>query len=76
MTVYLELSSCFKRYTSGRIRLEIDVNSGACVLDAISLSGIPVEEVGLTTVANEKVTHDYILNHKDIIKLYPVIIGG
>jgi putative ubiquitin-RnfH superfamily antitoxin RatB of RatAB toxin-antitoxin module len=76
MLVYLELSGWFKRYTNGRTRLEIDISPGTTAIQAITLSGIPEAEVGLITVFDEKVAQDHMLSHKDIIRVYPVVIGG
>jgi len=76
MLVYLELSGWFKRYTDGKTRLEIEIKPGTTSMQAITLSGIPETEVGLITVADVKVVHDHILSHGDIIRAYPVIIGG
>jgi hypothetical protein len=76
MLVYLELSGWFKRYTDGHTRLEITIKPGTTALQAITLSGIPVSEVGLITVADVKVTHDHLLNDGEVLRVYPVIIGG
>lgn len=76
MLVYLELSGWFKRYTNGRTRLELDILPGTTVIQAITSSGIPEAEVGLITVFNVKVAQDHMLSHEDIIRVYPVVIGG
>jgi|GEM_PF-1956769 len=76
MLVYLELSGWFKRYTNEKTRLEIDIKPGTSVIEAITSTGIPEAEIGLITVADVKVTHDHMLSHGNIIRVYPVIIGG
>ena len=76
MLVYLELSGWFKRYTAGNTRLEIDIMPGTTAIQAITSTGIPESEVGLVTVSDIKVAHDHILSHGEIIRVYPIIIGG
>lgn len=76
MLVYLELSGWFKRYTDGKTRLEIDIKPETTAIQAITFSGIPEAEVGLITLTDVKIAHNYRLNHGDVIRVYPVIIGG
>lgn len=76
MKVHLEFSGWFKRYTNGRTRLEIDISPGTTAIQVITSSGIPEAEVGLITVTDVKVAHDYLLNNGDEIRVYPTIIGG
>ncbi len=76
MLIYLELSGWFKRYTNGHTRLEIVIKPGTTAMQAIATTRIPEAEVGLITVSDVRVTHDYLLNDGDELRVYPVVIGG
>ncbi len=83
MTIYLEISQWLKKFTSGVCEIKLEVEEGANALDAILLSGVPEEEVGIISVLESRgpdnwvlADRNYPLKPDDKLKVYSPIIGG
>ena len=76
MKVYLEVSSWFKRYTSGNMLVELDLPEGAPAMEALGLAGLPATEVGIISINDGRADGATLLMDGDRIKVFPVIVGG
>jgi len=76
MKVYLEVGSFLNRYTSGQTSLEIDISGDKTATEVVLSAGVPEDEIGFIAVNGQKVDSDYILKENDIIRVYPLIVGG
>ena len=76
MKVTIVLTAWFKRYTSGKSEIKIEVEHDVTAIEAVTSCGIPLEEVGFITINNKKVGNDQILEDGDIVKVYTFILGG
>ncbi|HHW01123.1 MAG TPA: hypothetical protein GXX36_16430 [Clostridiaceae bacterium] len=76
MKVYLEVGSFLKRFTSEQTNLEINISGDKTAAEVVLSAGVPEEEIGFITVNGQKVDSDYVLKENDIIRVYPIIVGG
>lgn len=76
MRVHVEMTEWFKRYTGGNRNFDLDVEDGATAVKAVVFTGVPEEEVGFITVNSSRVDTGFVLSEGDLLKVYPLIIGG
>lgn len=83
MQVTIKVSSWFKRYTDGKFQLEIEIEEGATVCDAVCRAGIPRSEIGFVSVEDsqkdrmeKRVDDNYKATEGCVIYVFPYIIGG
>jgi len=76
MRIYLEVGSFLKRYTSEQESLEINISGEKTAAEVVHSAGVPEEEIGFIAVNGQKVDSDYVLKENDIIRVYPLIVGG
>jgi len=86
LKVKIVVSSWFKRYTDGLSSLELELNSGETAWKAVCMVGIPRNEIGFitvdtadedgSTVRSKKIDDSYVAVDNDVLRVYPVIIGG
>lgn len=76
MKVYIELGEWYSKFTNGKRNFELDCDEGTSVFEIISSTGIPIDEIGITTVNSEIKDSGWIAMNGDRIKVYPMIIGG
>lgn len=76
MKVTVSVTGSFKKYTGGKVSMELELENSITAADAVKLAGVPQEEIGFVIVNGTKVDKSYTLSDGDIIKAYPLIIGG
>ncbi|MCX7745902.1 MAG: hypothetical protein N2645_03280 [Clostridia bacterium] len=82
MKVTIEVTSWFKRFTGGRTQMELEILEGTSALDAAADTGIPKDEIGFITVCTGTgdecllVKDEYTVKDGDILRVYPMLIGG
>jgi hypothetical protein len=83
MTVNIELTNWYKRFTGGKGSMELLIPQGTKVIDAVLKTGIPKEEIGFITIEDMEssngrklVNEDMVLSEGDRLKVYPLLIGG
>ena len=83
MKVTIGVSSWFKRYTCGLSSLEQELYEGETAWEAVCRAGIPRDEIGFIMVSTEGQTggakradETYLAADGDVLKVYPLIIGG
>lgn len=76
MNILIEISSALKKYTQGNTKIELELTVETLAIEAVKCIGIAEEEIGFLTVNGVKVDPQYVLKEGDILKAYPIIIGG
>jgi len=89
VNVTIGVTSWFRRYTGGLSILELQFEGGETAGQIIQKAGIPTEEIGFITVSvkdprqdssfavlEKRVGEEYEVADGDILKVYPMIIGG
>jgi len=75
MRVTVTASSWAKRWLpNGTAALNLPNNATA--LDVLAPLGIPPEEVGLFAINGTAVLKDAQLNDGDVVRVFPIIMGG
>lgn len=81
--VTVEVTSWFKRFTGGQTIFNLELDMNATALTAILATGIPEDEIGIIRLEaknssgeNKLADKEHKLADGDIIKVYPLIIGG
>ena len=49
---------------------------GSTAEDALKTLPLPMDEIGLIIIDGQSVKWDFALSNGDVLKVYPVIIGG
>jgi len=75
MQITLETGRWAARYIEERTA-SINLPEGATVADIVVSSGIPTDEAGIASIGGNAVSRDYRLSDGDVVKLFPVIVGG
>ena len=57
-------------------RTEVALPEGATVADALAGLGVPEDEIGLTAVNGRAAPREAALCGGDVLKIFPVVIGG
>lgn len=77
------VSSWFKRYTGGLSSLEQELLEGETAWQAVCRAGIPAGDIGFVTVDGagedgraKRVDDAYRAADGDVLRVYPLIIGG
>ena len=55
---------------------EIDLPVGTSIEDLLELLGIPAGEVGVVTSNGEAAPREAALAESDVIRIFPMVIGG
>lgn len=83
LRVCFEFSEWFKQFTGGKLKIDLEVKQGTIAIEALKSIGIPENEVGFITLANESgvnekrvTSNEYVLRDGDKLKVYTYIIGG
>ena len=75
MKVTLVTGSWAKRYVAGE-SVVLDVPERSTVADVLKASALPLDEAGMALTGGRPVTQEHVLSDGDVLKIYPVIIGG
>ena len=75
MKITVETGNWAARYVDESV-LTLDMPEDTTVADVIDAIGIPAEETGIIVVDGKAVARDCVLSDGDVLKIYPVIIGG
>jgi sulfur carrier protein ThiS len=63
-----------KDYAAGQV--EVTLEAGVSVREALSASGIPPELVALVLVNDAYQTKDYLIREGDVVQVFAIIGGG
>ena len=75
MKITLETTSWAARYVDER-SVTLEMPEGAVVADAIAASGIPADEAGIAVIDGKAAARGHRLADGDVVRVYPVIVGG
>jgi len=75
MKIIIETGEWAGRYIGDKTDV-LHLDEGSSAADAIAALGIPPEEAGMVAVGGKAVSKGYVLSEGDVLKIYPVIIGG
>lgn len=75
MKIIVSTGSWAKRYLEND-PYEFVLPEGSTVAAALAMLPLPSAEVGMTAINGQAVRQSFLLSEGDLLKIYPVIIGG
>ena len=74
MEILIETGKWAAKYMEESVRIAVPAHT--TVAEALEKIPLPPDETGLTVIGGKAVARDHILSDRDILKVYPMIIGG
>ena len=75
MKITIETGSWAARYIDERTKA-LELPEGAVIADAIAAAGIPADEAGIAVIGGKIAARGHRMVDRDVVKIYPVIVGG
>ena len=75
MKITIVTGSWARRYLKSDL-LEITLPENSTVADALKTLDLPPDETGMVLIGGKAATREQPLSEGDLLKIYPVIIGG
>ena len=75
MKITLVTGSWARRYVAAE-SVELNMPDHSTVADALKTSALPSDEAGMAIIGGKSVAREHTLSDGDVMKVYPVIIGG